>query len=302
MNKNSIILINPKSSGADKIIDFFNDQNINYMIINNKDSLRHILEREIERGYSDYILCGGDGTISNFINQYMGLPENIRSKISVGFFPGGAANDLSRELDISSDIEEAYKQIMQRKIKKIDIIQVNNKYFITGGGFGVTADIVNDVNLLYAILANPLIKKIKRHLYFFSIAKKLIFGFRTTKNPIINGKMMLGRFVGTFIQNQPKTGKDFLISPNSKNNDGICEIFMAKGSKNMFTNIHLLYIFSMGKHMNHKRCIKISFKRISFRLRWRTYFMGDGEILDCSRIFNLKVIHKAISVYYGGKR
>lgn len=299
MDKNKIILINPKSAGTNKIIDFFNERNINYMVVNNQNSIGHLLKRGIKQGCFDYILCGGDGTINNFIDQYMTLPEDVRSKIAVGFFPAGTANDLSHELKISSDIEKAYKQLMKRKLKKIDIIKVNSSYFITGGGFGVSADIVNDVNLLYAIIENPLIKNLKKHLYFFSIAKKLFFGFKTIKNPTINGKLIRGRFVGSFIQNQPKTGRDFVISPNSKNDDGSVEMFLVRGSRNIFTNIHLLYIFSMGKHMNHKRCIRIKFKQLNLKLRWRTYFMGDGEILDCANAFDIRVIPRAIRVYYG---
>jgi len=295
--ENKIIFINPRSAGSNRIIDFFNEKNINYMIINNQNSIASLIKKNIRQGHLDYIVCGGDGTINNFIHQYMDIPEELRSKLSVGFFPSGTANDLSNELKISHNIEKAYDQLRKRKLKKIDMVKVNDSYFITGGGFGVSADVVNDVNMLYALIENPLIKSLKKHLYFFSIAKKLLLGFKTIKNPRINGKRVKGRFIGSFIQNQPKTGKEFLISPNSKNDDGFIEMFLVKGSKNIFTNIHLLYIFSMGKQINHKRCIKMKFKRLNLRLKWRTYFMGDGEILDCSKNFDIKVIPKAINVY-----
>ena len=272
------------------------------MVVNNQNSIEHIIKKGIKQGYLDYIICGGDGTINNFIHQYMNLPEGFRSKMSVGFFPSGTANDLSDELRISSNLENAYNQIMKRKLKKIDILKVNNSYFVTGGGFGVSADIVNDVNVLYTLIENPLIKKLKRQLYFFSIAKKLLFGFKTIKNPMVNGKKIKGRFIGSFVQNQPKTAKGFVISPNSKNDDGFVELLLVKGSKNIFSNIHILYIFSMGKQINHKRCIEIPFKKLNLQLKWRTYLMGDGEILDCTKNFNFKVIHDAITVYCGDEK
>lgn len=50
---------------------------------------------------------GGDGTINQVVNGYMGAPEVERRKVAIGIIPVGTGGDFVRTVGISRDPVEA---------------------------------------------------------------------------------------------------------------------------------------------------------------------------------------------------
>src|SRR5699024_5799148 len=88
---------------------------------------------EDERGFDLVIVAGGDGTINEVIKGI--APHEHRPR--VGIIPAGTTNDFARALAIPRDIKKAVNIILvENNVKPLDIVQVNDHYFvnIVGGG------------------------------------------------------------------------------------------------------------------------------------------------------------------------
>jgi len=191
MNK-EIVIINKYANHADKVIDFFSKENKLVLIPKNESELMKKVKEKAEEGYNSFIICGGDGTVNNFLNVYMKFNEKIRKKLQIGIIPCGRANDLARKLEIPFIIEKAYDITKKKRIKKIDIIQVNSKYFITGGGFGLPAEVIQDVNKHSKNISNRLFKDL---VYYISVLKIVFLNYsgvniKNIDEKIINQKFM----------------------------------------------------------------------------------------------------------------
>lgn len=87
---------------------------------------------EIER-YEFFLIVGGDGTINQVVNI---LKENNKD-IPIGIIPLGTSNDLATHLKISTNIHEACKKILEKKVTNIDIGKINERYFVNIASYGL---------------------------------------------------------------------------------------------------------------------------------------------------------------------
>jgi diacylglycerol kinase (ATP) len=91
------------------------------------------------RDYSDrvdlVIIGGGDGTLN------AAIPGLLDTQLPLGILPLGTANDLARTLKIPANIPEACQIIARRNVDRIDLGQVNDRYFFNVASFGLSVDI-----------------------------------------------------------------------------------------------------------------------------------------------------------------
>lgn len=97
----------------------------------------------VQNGAPLIISAGGDGSISEVVNGMMlstkssgfeGLPP-------LGILPLGSANDLVVNLKLSTDLDESARIIARGDIKKIDIGEVNGRYFDNNSAIGLEPSI-----------------------------------------------------------------------------------------------------------------------------------------------------------------
>jgi len=281
--KNTFIIVNPKSFKSNDVINYLNSKGLNYELSYNKEDMENLLNK-IEEGYKKFVICGGDGTINKFINAFMKIPEGFRKRISVGIIPCGRANDLARAIKIPINVEKAFNVIEENGTKKIDLIKVNNSYFITGGGLGLPAEIVNDVDNI------KLIKRIfGESIYFWITLKKFIFGYRGIEE-------IKNRLLAIYVLNQSFIGKRFDIAPEAKNNDGYLDVKIVKMPPTFLSNFKTLSYGSKGKIDELYWVIKKKTKNLIINLKEPSYFMGDGELLEKSKQFTIEVVPEGINI------
>ncbi len=86
--------------------------------------------------YDVIIAAGGDGTIGEVVNGILqGHQGGELPKL--GVLPLGTANDLVNNLNLPTDIAGAVAVIAANKSRMIDVIQVNDRYFINNAGLGL---------------------------------------------------------------------------------------------------------------------------------------------------------------------
>ena len=105
-----------------------------------KDASKIIMEYG-ER-FEEIIVAGGDGTLDEAIAAIS--RANIDPLIS--YIPTGSTNDFSKSLEIPTDIEKAVKLASRGSQKRIDIGQIDDKYFVYVAAFGSISDVSFDTD------------------------------------------------------------------------------------------------------------------------------------------------------------
>lgn len=77
------------------------------------------------------ILAGGDGTLNAAAEAL------VEAQLPVGIIPLGTANDLARTLELPTDPVEACRLIAAGRTRRIDLGQVNDKYFFNVASIGL---------------------------------------------------------------------------------------------------------------------------------------------------------------------
>ena len=233
MKTKFIFIINHKSNESSKIAHFLRQNGFHFYSINPLEEMSSFLISKIKGGSFHFVICGGDGTINNFVNSIMKIPKVKRKKVRIGIIPCGRANDLARELELSKNPTRVLKTISKNKIKKIDLIKVNGRYFITGGGVGLPAEVVstigNEDNKM-----KRLFNLFKSKIYYLAVLKILFFG---SKGVFFNSK----EHMAICVMNQGFIGKKFKISPESKNNDGLFEICFIEKKRGFLANLKVIH-------------------------------------------------------------
>ncbi|MEK4565021.1 diacylglycerol kinase family protein [Alkalihalobacillus sp. FSL R5-0424] len=83
------------------------------------------------------LIFGGDGTVHECINGLMKVNEEKRPKVAI--LPGGTCNDFARSLHIRT-VKEAISAILANNSKKLDMGQVNDRYFSNFVGVGLITE------------------------------------------------------------------------------------------------------------------------------------------------------------------
>lgn len=95
-------------------------------------------------GYDAVVAFGGDGTVNECANGLVG------STTPLTCLPGGATNVLCKMLGIPGDIVDATEHLLalddRWKVDRVDLAQVNDRYFTFSAGVGVDAAVVKEVD------------------------------------------------------------------------------------------------------------------------------------------------------------
>lgn len=113
-----------------------------YEIIISKEpnGITKLVRDELDKGYTDIIAVGGDGTLGEVINGIMG------KDITLGVLPLGSGNDFIKTLDLSEDFDERLLAIEKGHTKEMFAPSMNEHYFINVLGWGVDAEIIKEKN------------------------------------------------------------------------------------------------------------------------------------------------------------
>ena len=128
----------------------------------------------IEKGATDIIVVGGDGTLHEVINGFTNF-----EKVNMGLIPCGTGNDFAKALKIPLNTERAIDLILSNKPKYVDFMQMGDIRGINIIGTGIDVDVLKRYNKL----------KRKNKLNYTTCLVKTLCNFDYTKfNAQIDGK------------------------------------------------------------------------------------------------------------------
>lgn len=191
---------------------------------------------DIDKSYKYILIAGGDGTVDNVVNRMKKLEINL----PIGILPFGTANDFAKFIGMPQDVEEACEQILNSKVKKVDLGRINDKYFINVASAGLFTDISQktDTNLkntigklayyVKAFEQLPNLKKIKVKV--------------NSKDMVFDGDMYL------MLIFNGQTAGNFKLAYKAELDDGLLDVIIIKAG--MIKDMISLFIKMLkGEHL-----------------------------------------------------
>ncbi len=216
---------------------------------------------------------GGDGSVNQVLNQIAGT-GNILSVI-----PFGTGNDFYH----------ACTENPEDGIRALDIVRINDRYFINVACFGIDADIANNERFVH----NRLIPRAMRYnagvLYHFLTHRR---GRRLRVE--WDGHSLEKEWTTVIAANSAYYGGGYHVSPESVPDDGMLELFMVDDlGKIRMAEI----ILSMKKagHLHNPALRMVRTKKMTISAEEPFLANIDGESI-CSDRFEIEVIEKGIRV------
>lgn len=226
--------------------------------------------------YDVLIFAGGDGTFNMVVNAIASEP--IRPVL--GVLPTGTVNDAAKIFKAHGGIKKALKVIENRKIKKVDIGKINDKYFIFSAAFGAYSDIPYSTK-----------RSQKSGMGLFAYYLKAIprvFKKQTVKGTITFEDGISQVFEAPFIMIMNSAHvAGFNINPKSDSFDGKMDLFWTEPS--VFNSL-LRYIFFRRKLHNYK------FERVVIKTNSSDNWSIDGERGPVGDV-NIAVLSRHLEVF-----
>jgi YegS/Rv2252/BmrU family lipid kinase len=110
---------------------------------NKKGDITEAVGKISNDDYSILAVAGGDGTVNEIINAM--VKNNLT--IPLGIFPFGTANDFAGHLNLPKDVGACCDIILRNNIKKVDIGEVNDNYFINVCCGGLFTNVSQTIDL-----------------------------------------------------------------------------------------------------------------------------------------------------------
>lgn len=176
---------------------------------------------DLEQGIKNFFILGGDGTCSRILQKIHAPDTNIF------IVPRGTANDLATTLGVFNGLKDAPFLFKKKIYKEIDIIKINESFMATNGGIGVVAEISEYINSFRKTVPGfkKLMKIARGEIYNLALIGRLLSAPLKYYQLYIDSPDFpnLEKRISTpllLINNQPHIGKNFLVAPETKNNDG----------------------------------------------------------------------------------
>jgi len=252
-----------------------------------------------EEGYDLVIAMGGDGTAHEVMNGLMQVPAGKRPMM--GVVPIGSGNDFAYSIGIHQKPAHALAHALKAEnVRTIDIGLLTDEngrseYFDNTLGIGFDAVVTIRSHKL------PIVKGFL--MYLTAVIQTIILNHNPARIKIeTEDQTFEEQMLMLTLCNGPREGGGFMLSPDSRNDDGGFE-YVAVTKVSRATMFRLVPEFMKGTHMRFKQVRMGRFKKMSLTSNLPLYIHADGEIFT-SFGSNLKkasfeVVPNALKVIHG---
>lgn len=227
---------------------------------------------------------GGDGSVSAVAE------EVLKADKILGVLPLGTLNNFSKDLQIPQEIEEAVRIIAERRVKTIDVGEVNGRIFVNNSSIGLYPHIVKRREKQQRLghgkwrsafwAALRLLKRSP----FFAVRLETEEGTRIVKTPFV------------FVGNNEYEMDFFNIGRRAKMDDGKLSVYFLhrSGRKGLFLLV-LRTIF--GRLRQTKDFEEIVVEEITIETRKKQILVAfDGEVEKLETPLRYKIHKQALRV------
>jgi len=289
-DKNFLLIFNPAANmeRAAKMIpqveEFFNKWKVNYnLAVTKRPREAESLAREQADNYDVVVALGGDGTINEVVNGCFG------KKTTLGIVPLGAGNDFAKALGLKKKLRENLEIILMGREKKVDIGQVNQRYFVNVLGIGFDALVAQEM------FDRPRFLK-GLPVYFYSLLKAMKkyrfvkMNIKFDDKPKKDKELLI-----LAVANGKFFGGGFKISPQASIKDGTFDICLVEKMSRFYLIKNILKLIR-GTHDQLPEVKLYKSKQIVIESENELPIEYDGEILKKQKKLEIKVIPQALKV------
>lgn len=290
--KNIHFIINPIAGNANSHLNinllrqYFNEEDYHIEIkksLHKKHAISLTKESLLEKA-NIIVACGGDGTINEVASCL------VNSTVLLGIIPIGSGNGLASNLKIPKQIDKALLLIKEEVVKKIDVGRLNNQYFFSNSGLGISARIIKNYEL----------SKSRKLLGYVKASLKSLKE-RNHQNNIeisINEETVCTNPLIIFVSNSNELGYHVSLTPKASLQDGLLDVLIvSKLSTLKLLIFSVLMLFKKHHLLKEVKSFQSNNVKISQTKKQSINTQIDGEILNIEdEIINLSVLEKSLNV------
>ncbi|MCF8008977.1 MAG: YegS/Rv2252/BmrU family lipid kinase [Halanaerobiales bacterium] len=261
----------------------------------NVDIYRSMKENDLDKGLEKIndsckmiVIAGGDGSVNEIVNNMM----KKKIDIPLGIIPSGTINDFASFLNIPEHYERCFDTLLNYNVQKIDIGEVNNRFFINVCVGGLFSSISHNIDIN---LKNSLGKLA----YYINGLKEIPkiqaipFKIKTSNQTIKENLFMF------FVLNSKRAGGFQHLAKFASVNDGMFDFIGVK--TNQLYRLPTLLLNLMNKeHFSNKNLLYIQDNKFEIKIKDgfkdNEYHSNiDGE-KGPNFPLNIKLHHKALKI------
>ncbi|PLZ96765.1 lipid kinase [Fischerella thermalis CCMEE 5268] len=287
MNRRALLLVNRQSRQGQKrlseVMSCLVEQGFE-LIAASAENPQHFSDviRRYQHQVDLVIVGGGDGTLNAAVDTL------VETNLPLGILPLGTANDLARTLKIPNSLPEATKVIANGKVQRIDLGEVNGKYFFNVASLGMSVKITQ-----------RLTKEVKRRWGIFAYAftaLKVIWESRPFSAEIrLPDQSIKVKTVQIAIGNGRYYGGGMAVAPDAMIDDQRLDLYSLE-IRHWWEIIPLLPRMRQGRHINARNVRALQAQEIEIYTRKPRPINTDGEITTYTPAY-FRVIPKAVAVF-----
>lgn len=145
--KKILIIVNPSSGDkkgkefGQKIYKLYDEKSYDVTLYDTKgkDNFLELIKEASVDELKYVVLVGGDGTVSEFVNQI----SSLKNRPEIILCPLGTTNNFAKALDSELETEKILNGIENNTLKemKVDVGKINNEYFISTVSIGTIPEV-----------------------------------------------------------------------------------------------------------------------------------------------------------------
>jgi len=239
-----------------------------------------LAQNAVEDGYDIVAVAGGDGSVNEVATGLIG------SECSLAILPYGSGNGLARHLGYPMHLKKAIEVINKGHSKKMDVGQINDKYFFSLIGIGFDAFVakVFDREKLRGLLTYATIS-------IRSLSQFKGYGF-TLKS---DGLKIDGTGFIINVCNSSQYGFNIKIAPHASITDGVLNVAIIRDLPKWKAVLLVLKVI-FGWHENSKEIENIYIQKAEITTDRPAYLQIDGETVHKAKVFNIEIHPNALKV------
>lgn len=132
-----LIIANPTSGSKESgdvsggLMDIFKRKGYStkLYLTTGEDNFKQLTQEAVAEGFDTVAVLGGDGTISQYVNQI----SNLKQRLNILLIPLGTTNNLARALRTELNMDELLEKVEHNLLteRQTDVGQINDSYFIS---------------------------------------------------------------------------------------------------------------------------------------------------------------------------
>jgi len=290
----NLFIVNPNAGAKQavtnlpKILDLFTENgeiSSVYLTEAKGDGVKLAADHASPEHFDRAICIGGDGTFNEVMTGLMLAGHDI----PIGYIPAGTANDLASSLNLSKNMAQAAKDILEGDIIPIDIGKFNESYFAYIASFGA---------FTRASYSTPQSSKnIFGHFAYIMEAVKELPAIKPEYIKIeTGGNTIEGEYIFGAFSNTKSMGGVLALDPGAVDmSDGMFEALLIKPLDNVQAVWECLYsLLNQNYGSEHITFFKTSGAVISPdpKMDWTL----DGEHADGREVVEIQNLRRAVRV------